>query len=96
METELEALPHVDPAEVEKALDELARPLQGGNTGGYAHAMSWERSKPGTPHKLSEEEARRLRELLLRLSCRIAIIKHNVFISGKLPFSSGRVKQGAF
>lgn len=93
LETELEALPHVDPAEVEKALDELARPLQGGNIGGYAHAMSWERSKPGTPHKLSEEEARRLRELLLRLSCRITIIKHSVFISGKLPLSSGRVKQ---
>jgi len=95
-EAELEALPKVDPEEVEKALEEVSKPLQGGNIGGYAHAMSWERSKLGVPHRLSDQQARGLREILLKLSCQITIRNHYVFINGKLPLTGGRVKQGAF
>ena len=100
---ELEALPKVDPAEVERALNELAEPWQMANTGGYGmrYPMSWERvsvvSKTwnsGIPCKLSEEQAHLLRETLLQLNCRITIRKHDVFISGKLPLGIS-AKEGA-
>jgi len=104
IEAELEALPSIDPAEVEMALSELAKPWQLANTGGYCvpSPMSWERGsaasakwQPDTERKLTDEQARLLREMLLKLDCRITIRNRAVFISGKLPLVSSRVKQTA-
>jgi len=104
-EAELETLPQVDPAEVEIALSELARPWQICNTGGYylPHPMSWDRTsvvegtwKSDMPRKLTEEQAHLLREMLLKLNCHIRIRNRAIFISGKLPLANVRAKQGAF
>ena len=92
----------VDPAEVEIALSELARPWQICNTGGYylPHPMSWDRTsvvegtwKSDTPRKLTEEQAHLLREMLLKLNCHIRIRNRVIFISGKLPLAIFRAKQ---
>ena len=104
IESELESLPQVDPVEVDQALTELAKPWRVCNTGGYyvPHPMSWERAsvasgnwKPDMPRKLSEEQAHLLRETLLKLNCRITISNRVVFVGGKLPLASVRVKQTA-
>jgi len=97
------ALPKVDPNEVELALDEFRKPWQMANSGGYAvsHHMSWERAsiadgwRPSMPRKLTEQQAHLLRETLLRLGCRITIKNHSIFISGRLPLTRVRAKQGA-
>ena len=102
-EVELVALPKVDPNEVELALDEFRKPWQMANSGGYAmsHPMSWERAsiadgwRPGMPRKLTEQQAHLLRETLLRLGCRITIKNHSIFISGRLPLTGVRARQGA-
>ena len=104
IKAELEALPDVDPEEVEIALSELAKPWQMANTGGYCmpQPMSWERAsvasgnwRPDMQRKLTDEQAHRLRETLLKLNCRITIKNHTIFISGRLPLTSVRVKQAA-
>lgn len=100
IESELEALPQTDPAEVELALTELAKPWQMSDTGPYPHPMSWERRsiaegtwEPDMPRKLSEEQAHLLRETLLKLNCRITIKNRVIFISGRLALDV-RAKQG--
>ena len=49
----------------------------------------------GTPRKLTDEQAHLLREMLLKLNCRITIRNRAVFISGSLPLTAVRAKQGA-
>jgi len=102
IEAELETLPSIDPGEVEAALSELAKPWQMANTGGYCvpNPMSWERAsaasgkwQPDSQRKLTDEQARLLREMLLKLDCRIAIRNRAIFVSGKLSVVSSRVKQ---
>ncbi|MBM4448100.1 MAG: hypothetical protein FJ015_02525 [Chloroflexi bacterium] len=118
IKAQLDALPQVNLAEVEVALDELAKPWQRCNTGGYGipHPMSWERASVaeaieaqrggdkkrsakllalavGTLRKLTDEQAHLLREMLLKLNCRIAIRNRAVFISGSLPLAGVRVNE---
>jgi len=64
--------------------------------------MSWERAsvasgnwRPDMQRKLTDEQAHRLRETLLKLNCRITIKNHTIFISGRLPLTSVRVNQAA-
>lgn len=105
-EGDLAVLPEIDPIEVESALSALAKPwaLSSGDgriTPGTRHIMSWERASviegtfgPTTPHRITEEQGRLLRETLFRLNCWITVTNHAVVISGKLPLGS-RAKQGA-
>jgi hypothetical protein len=102
IKAELEALPDVDPEDVETALSELAKPWQMANSGGYCmpHPMSWERDsiasgnwRSDTERKLTDEQAHRLRQTLLKLNCRITIKNHAVFISGRVPLAGVRAKQ---
>lgn len=86
LEQDLIALPLVDFEQVEQELNTLAESFQFTNTGGYGlpFAMSWERatSKEKT---LPEAEAHFLRDVLLKLNCRITIRNRCIFVSGKLP-----------
>jgi len=102
IKAELEALPDVDPEEVETALSELAKPWQMANTGGYymPHPMSWERASVPSGNwrldmeqKLTNEQAHCLRQMLLKLNCRITIKNQTVFISGRVPLARVRAKQ---
>jgi len=104
IESELESLPQIDPVEVDQALTELAKPWQMCNSGGYCipYSMSWERAsvvegtwQPSMPRKLTDERAHFLREMLLKLNCRIIIRKQAIFINGSLPLAGVRAKQGA-
>jgi hypothetical protein len=65
--------------------------------------MSWEHAsvaegtwRPNMPRKLTDEQAHLLREMLLKLNCRIIIRNQAIFISGSLPLTSVRAKQAAF
>jgi len=49
----------------------------------------------GTPRKLTHEQAQLLREMLLKVNCRITIRNRAAFISGSLPLTGVRAKQGA-
>jgi len=105
-QADLDVLPAIDPADVERELANLAEPwaLVSGDSRiapGTGHIMSWERASviqstfsPSTPRRITEEQGRLLRETLLRLNCRITITNHAVVISGKLPLGS-RAKEGA-
>lgn len=104
IKAELATLPNIDPAEVEQALMELAKPWRMCNTGGYymPHPMCWELAsvasgnwRPDMQRKLTDEQAHLLRETLLKVDCRITVKNRAIFISGKLPVTSGRVKQAA-
>jgi len=92
IDIELEALPHIDPQEVEVALSELEKPFRMYNTGGLLipHPMAWERT---STESLSQEQAHLLRETLLKLNSRIKVRNHSIFISGRLPLRNVRVKQ---
>ena len=106
IKAELEALPDVDLEEVPEFtnMSELAKTWQMANTGGYyvAHPISWERASVASGNwrsdmerKLTEAQAHRLREMLLKLNCRITIKNHAVFISGRVSLAGVRVKQAA-
>jgi len=104
IEAQLDTLPQVDLAEVELALDNLAKPWRMCNTGGYymPYPMAWERRtiadgkwRPEIPRKLTGEQAHCLRETLLKLECRITIKNHAVFISGSLPLAGVRANETA-
>ena len=94
IDVELEALPHIDPEEVEVALSELEKPFRMCNTGGLLipHPMAWERTPT---ESLSQEQAHLLREALLKLNSRIKVRNRSLFISGRLPLTRVRAKQGA-
>lgn len=52
-------------------------------------------STPDMPRKLTDEQAHLLREMLLKLNCRITISNRVVVINGKLPLTSVRAKEDA-
>jgi len=94
IDIELEALPHIDPEEVEVTLSELEKPFRMCNTGGLLipHPIAWERTPT---ESLSQEQAYLLRETLLKLNSRIKVRNRSLFISGSLPLTRVRAKQGA-
>ena len=49
----------------------------------------------GTRRKLTDEQAHLLREMLLKLNCRITIRNRAIFISGSLPLAGVRVNETA-
>ncbi|MBI2858280.1 MAG: hypothetical protein HYX90_04305 [Chloroflexi bacterium] len=49
----------------------------------------------GKRQKLMDEQARLLREMLLKLNCRITIRNRAIFISGSLPLAGVRAKETA-
>jgi hypothetical protein len=99
IEADLAALPQLDPAEVERELMMLAESWLLVSGGGRInpctrHIMSWEGRSVATrtsgqdkPRKLSNEEARLLRETLLRLNARVIVQRPTITISGRLPMS---------
>jgi len=86
LEPELLMLPQVDAGQVEQELNSLAESFQMANTGGYGigGAMSWERVTI-REKTLSDEQAHFLRDMLLKLNCKITIHNRAVFVAGKLP-----------
>jgi len=124
IEGELESLPHVDPAEVEEALRELAKPWQRCDVmqrpelwsqtnlqnlkADFLQRVSVKESLEVTknqhpllrgykvlcaalvPRKLTDEQARLLRDIVLKLNCRIVVKGGAVSVSGKLPLRNSR------
>lgn len=101
LKSDLDRLPQLDPSEVERAVMALAQPWalvcgDGRIEAGTQHVMSWECMwRPGMPRRLSQEQARILRDTMMRLNARITIINYAIRITGQMAVRAKAACSGA-